>query len=102
MQQLLISIDRWFNQIDPGTHRRIKGLRLVTAFGLAALLATVPPIANGHAAALGPLAAGFALWASVSEAQTTRYRSARDLVLLCLAAGIGATSFAVIAPRLAG
>ena len=35
----LISIRGWFDRIDPGTHRRIKGLRLVTAFGLAALLA---------------------------------------------------------------
>src|ERR1700760_4351661 len=101
-ENLMAAIAARLDGIDPGTHRRIKGLRLVTAFGLAALLATVPPIANGHAASLGPLAAGFALWASVSEAQTTRYRSARDLVLLCLAAGIGATSFAVIAPRLAG
>ena len=97
---LMAGIAAWFDRIDPGTHRRIKGLRLVTAFGLAALLATVPQISHGHTAMLGPLAAGFALWASVSEAQTTRYRSARDLVLLCLAAGIGAASFALIAPRL--
>jgi|HubBroStandDraft_6_1064221.scaffolds.fasta_scaffold12318_7 hypothetical protein len=40
----LISIGSWFDRIDPGTHRRIKGLRLVTAFGLAALLAIVPHI----------------------------------------------------------
>ena len=97
---LIAGTAAWFDRIDPGTHRRIKGLRLVTAFGLAALLATVPQISYGHAALLGPLASGFALWASVSEAQTTRYGSARDLVLLCLAAGIGAASFALIAPRL--
>src|SRR5580692_8068810 len=96
----LIWIRGWFDRIDPGTHRRIKGLRLVTAFGLAALLATVPQISRGHATSLGPLAAGFALWASVSEGKTTRYRSARDLVLLCVAAGIGAASLALIAPRL--
>jgi hypothetical protein len=100
MQQLLISIDGWFNQIDPGTHRRIKGLRLVTAFGLAVLLATVPQIAHGHATSLGPLAAGFALWASVSEGRTTRYESAVDLVLLCVAAGVGAASYIVLAPLL--
>jgi hypothetical protein len=32
----------WIEQIDPGTHRRIKGLRLVTAYGIAALLGTLP------------------------------------------------------------
>jgi hypothetical protein len=51
----LISIGSWFDRIDPGTHRRIKGLRLVTAFGLAALLAIVPHISRGHAISLGPL-----------------------------------------------
>jgi hypothetical protein len=85
----------WFDRIDPGTHRRIKGLRLVTAFGLAALLATVPQISRGHAISLGPLAAGFALWASVSEAKTTRYESARDLAFLCIAAGLGAASLVI-------
>lgn len=83
------------DRLDPGTHRRIKGLRLVTAFGLAAMLATVPQIAHGRGMLLGTLAAGFALWASVSEARSTRYESARDLTLLCLAAGIGAASFAI-------
>jgi hypothetical protein len=73
----LISIGGWFDRIDPGTHRRVKGLRLVTAFGLAALFATVPQISRGHAISLGPLAAGFALWTSVSEGKTTRYESAR-------------------------
>lgn len=87
----------WFDQIDPGTHRRVKGLRLVTAFGLAAMLATVPEIAHGRAMLLGTLAAGFALWASVSEAGLTRYESARDLTVLCLAAGVGAASFAIAA-----
>ncbi len=100
MQQLLISIGGWFERIDPGTHRRIKGLRLVTAFGVAALLAKVPQIAQQHGTSLGPLAAGFALWASVSEGRTTRYQSACDLVLLCVAAGAGATSFVVLAPLL--
>jgi hypothetical protein len=42
----LVSIESWFDRIDPGTHRRIKGLRLVTAFGLAALLAIVPQISR--------------------------------------------------------
>jgi hypothetical protein len=91
----LISIGSWFDRIDPGTHRRIKGLRLVTAFGLAALLAIVPHISRDHAISLGPLAAGFALWASVSEAKTTRYESARDLAFLCIAAGLGAASLVI-------
>jgi hypothetical protein len=96
----LISIGGWFARIDPGTHRRIKGLRLVTAFGLAALLATVPQISRGHAISLGPLAAGFALWASVSEGKTTRYESARDLAFLCIAAGLGAASLVIFTPLL--
>ena len=96
----LISIRGWFDRIDPGTHRRIKGLRLVTAFGLAALLATVPQISRGHAISLSPLAAGFALWASVSEGKTTRYESARDLALLCIAAGLGAASLVIFTPLL--
>jgi hypothetical protein len=84
-------------RLDPGTQRRIKGLRLVTVFGLAAMLATVPGIAHGRGMLLGTLAAGFALWASVSEARSTRYESARDLMLLCLAGGAGAASFAILA-----
>jgi hypothetical protein len=94
--RLAATLDR----LDPGTHRRIKGLRLVTAFGLAAMLATVPGIAHGRGMLLGTLAAGFALWASVSEARSTRYESARDLTLLCLAAGAGAASFAIVAKGL--
>jgi hypothetical protein len=86
----------FLDRLDPGTHRRIKGLRLVTAFGLAAMLATVPGIAYGRGMLLGTLSAGFALWASVSEARSTRYESARDLTLLCLAAGMGAAGFAVL------
>jgi hypothetical protein len=72
----------------------------VTAFGLAALLATVPQIAQPHGPSLGLLAAGFALWASVSEGRTTRYQSACDLVLLCIAGGVGAASFVLLASLL--
>ncbi|MFT4115090.1 FUSC family protein [Bradyrhizobium sp.] len=90
----------WLDRIDPGTHRRVKGLRLATAYGLAAMLATTPALAEGRETLLGVLAAGFALWASVSEGQSTRYRSARDLLILCLAAGIGASLFAVLQPVL--
>jgi hypothetical protein len=94
--RLTTTIGARFDQIDPGTHRRIKGLRLVTAFGLAAMLATTPGFAHGRGMLLGTLAAGFALWASVSEARSTRYESARDLTLLCLAAGVGAASYAIL------
>jgi Fusaric acid resistance protein-like len=93
-------IGAWFDRVDPGTHRRVKGLRLVTAYGLAAMLATVPNIAQGYGPLLSPLAAGFALWASVSEARNTRSESARDLTWLCLAAGAGAATFALCARRL--
>jgi hypothetical protein len=93
LKRLATTLDR----LDPGTHRRIKGLRLVTAFGLADMLAAVPGIAYGREMLVGTLAAGFALWASVSEARSTRFESARDLTLLCLAAGGGAASFAILA-----
>jgi hypothetical protein len=86
----------WLERVDPGTHRRIKGLRLVTAYGLAASLGAlhdftrdVPP-----GVSIGALAAAFALWASVSEARSTRAESCRDLIVLCLAAAIGALSLA--------
>jgi hypothetical protein len=38
---------RWLDRIDPGAHRRIKGLRLVTAFGIAAMLGTRAEIVRG-------------------------------------------------------
>jgi hypothetical protein len=61
-------------------------------------------VANGlpDAASLSSLAGGFALWASVSEGQATRGKSARDLALLCVAATIGAVGFVGLAPVLAG
>jgi hypothetical protein len=34
----LTAAARWLDCIDPGVHRRIKGLRLITAFGIAAML----------------------------------------------------------------
>lgn len=96
----LVRFGAWLDQIDPGVHRRVKGLRLATAFGLAAMLATMPGLAEGREMKLGVLAAGFALWASVSEGQATRYQSARDLLILCLAAGIGAALFVGLQPVL--
>jgi hypothetical protein len=94
----------WLERIDPGTHRRIKGLRLVTAYGIAALLGHLPEFSQGlsNSAWLSFLAAGFALWASVSEARTTRAESSRDLVVLCAAAAVGAVSMIVLLPVLSG
>jgi hypothetical protein len=82
----------------------VKGLRLVTAYGIAAMLGALHDIAHGlpDAASLSSLAGGFALWASVSEGQATRAKSARDLALLSAAATIGAASFISLAPLLAG
>jgi hypothetical protein len=93
----------WLERIDSGTHRRIKGLRLVTAFGIAWMMAnlqglSIQPSGRGS---LGAMAAGFALWASVSEGRTTRAASSRDLALLVLAAVIGAIMMLGLAPVLA-
>jgi hypothetical protein len=92
----------WLNRIDPGAHRRIKGLRLVTAYGIAAMLGTMADIARAvpNGAALSSLAGGFALWASVSEGRGTRAGSTRDLLLLSAAAALGAASYIVLAPLL--
>lgn len=89
---------------DPGMHGRIKGLRLVTAYGIAAALGTVQDLAHplSGAMSLATLAGNFALWASVSEARATRPESSRDLALLCLAAALGAACFIGVAPILHG
>ncbi len=88
---------RWLDRADPGTHRRIKGLRLVTAYGIAAALGTLQDIAHSvpSSISLGYLAGSFALWASVSEGKTTRAESSRDLVLLSFSAAFGALLFVV-------
>jgi Fusaric acid resistance protein-like len=92
----------WLDRIDPGMHRRIKGLRLVTAFGIASMLGTMGDITHGlpGGASLNVLAGGFGLWASVSEGRATRAGSSRDLLLLSLAAVLGAMSFILLAPPL--
>jgi hypothetical protein len=89
------AVGRWLDQVDPGTHRRIKGLRLVTAYGIAAALGTLQDIAHSvpSSVSLGSLAGSFALWASVSEGKTTRAESSRDLALLSFAAALGAVLF---------
>jgi hypothetical protein len=93
---------RWLEHVDPGTHRRIKGLRLVTAYGIAAALGTLQDIAHSvpSGVSLGALAGSFALWASVSEAKTTRAESSRDLALLSFAAALGAVLFIAFSPLL--
>jgi hypothetical protein len=95
----LAAASHWLDQLDPGTHRRIKGLRLVTAYGIAAALGTLQDIAHSvpSSISLGYLAGNFALWASVSEGKTTRAESSRDLLLLSFAAALGALVFVVLA-----
>jgi Fusaric acid resistance protein-like len=92
----------WLDHIDPGTHRRIKGLRLVTAYGLGAALGTLQDVAHSlpRGLSLASLAGGFALWASVSEGRTTRFESSRDLLLLSAAAAFGAALFIGFSPLL--
>ncbi|CAB3762675.1 FUSC family protein [Paraburkholderia humisilvae] len=94
----------WLERVDPGAHRRVKGLRLVTAYGLAAALGALNDVTRDvhEGALLATLAASFALWASVSEASVTRAESSRDLALLCIATGIGAASYVALLPLLTG
>jgi Fusaric acid resistance protein-like len=100
----LTHAEQWLDRIDPGVHRRIKGLRLVTAYGIAAMLGAMPEISRAvpHASSLSSIAAGFALWASVSEGQATRIKSSRDLLLLNGAAVLGAAIMISLAPILTG
>ena len=99
---ILVSASAWLDRIDPGTHRRIKGLRLVTSYGIAAMFGTLLGNSRGSlsGALLGSLAGGFALWASVFEGQSTRASSSRDLALLCTAAVVGAISMIGFSPFL--
>ena len=98
----LFALGRFLDRIDPGTHRRIKGLRLVTAYGIAAALGVLQDIAHHVPGSipLSYLAGSFALWASVSEGKSTRSASARDLTLLSFSAGIGALLFVVLSEPL--
>ena len=99
---MLERIGEWLERIDPGVHRRVKGLRLVTAYGIAAMLGALL-YSSYHLSGgwvLSYLAAGFSLWASVSEGQATRWLSTRDLVLLNAAAVAGAASVITVGPLL--
>lgn len=97
-------IGAWLERIDPGSHRRVKGLRLVTAYAIAAMLGELLQRAYAlpGGTSLSFLAAGFALWASVSEGQATRWTSTRDLAILNAAAGMGAASVICLPPIHAG
>jgi hypothetical protein len=79
-----------------------RGLRLVTAFGIAAMLGTMGDVTHGlpDGASLNLLAGNFALWASVSEGRSTRGKSSRDLAVLSAAAAVGAASFSILVPLL--
>lgn len=101
--ELIDALGCFIERLDPGAHRRVKGLRLVTAYGLAVALGSLQDLTHrlSGAAMIGSLAGGFALWASVSEAQSTRRKSSRDLALLCGAAALSAAFFAVCSPLLA-
>jgi hypothetical protein len=68
------------------------------------MLGTMPEISRSlpHAASLSSLAAGFSLWASVSEGQATRIRCSRDLLALNGAAVLGALLMIALTPILTG
>jgi hypothetical protein len=102
MWAILTRLKNALERIDPGAHRRIKGLRLVSAYGMAEALGSLDCVsADVHAGlSIGALAGNFALWASVSEARATRGASSRDLAALCLAGALGAASFALLSPWL--
>jgi hypothetical protein len=51
---------------------------------------------------LSSVAAGFALWASVSEGRSTRPESCRDLALLVATAALGAAMMIAFGPMLTG
>jgi hypothetical protein len=98
----MMSVFQWLERIDPGMRRRIKGLRLVTAYGLGTALGALRDVTGAlpGATSLGSLAGSFALWASVSESRVTRGESCRDLAVLCAAAALGAAMQLTLSPLL--
>jgi hypothetical protein len=38
MNSMVERLGEWLDRIDPGVHRRVKGLRLLTAYDIAAML----------------------------------------------------------------
>jgi Fusaric acid resistance protein-like len=97
-------VNTYLDRLDPNATRRVKGLRLVAAYGIAVLIGTTRGFTHGlsSGASLGALAGGFALWASVSEGRTQRTTSTRDLAILIMAAALGATMMITIAPIISG
>jgi hypothetical protein len=89
-------------QLDPDGRGRIKGLRLVAAYGMAAVLGGLHALGNLQLppVELGFLAGAYALWASVSEARDDLKASFRDIVVLCITAGLGALFHIWISPLL--
>jgi Fusaric acid resistance protein-like len=81
----------------------IKGLRLVCAYALGQLLGEIlgEAFGIGHGVPLGFLISNFALWASVSEAQSKRLRIVVDLIALCAAASFGSALLVMATPELA-
>jgi hypothetical protein len=97
-------VNTYFDRLDPTATRRIKGLRLVAAYGIAVLIGTSRGLTHGlsSGASLGALAGGFALWASVSEGRAQRTTSVRDLTILTAAAALGAVMMITVAPIISG
>jgi hypothetical protein len=101
---LIRVVNTYLNRLDPNATRRIKGLRLVAAYGIAVLIGTSRGLTHGlsSGSSLGALAGGFALWACVSEGRTQRTTSTRDLAILTMAAAFGAVMMITIAPIISG
>lgn len=93
---------RLLQRVDPARVHRLKGLRLVLCYALAATLApTLARLLHVCApASLGMLAANIALWASVSDMRTAAREGAVDLPILCAAGMAGAASHVLSAPAL--
>jgi hypothetical protein len=99
---MALSLPAHIQRLDPDGRGRIKGLRLVAAYGIAALLGGLHALTTLQLppAMLAFLAGAFALWASVSEARDGLSESCRDLAVLCLAGGVGALLYIGISPLL--
>ena len=92
----------WLNEVDPGMHRRFRGLRLVAGYGMATAISYLSASLLGipNPEVLSSLANGFALWASVVEWQPTRRMAIRDLAVFVLAAAFGAFTYVYLRPLL--
>jgi hypothetical protein len=102
MQRSVRATRAWLDGVDPGAQLRLKGLRLVAAYAIAAALGGLWDIANHTSSGVrvASLAGGFALWGSVAEAREVRLAAYRDLVVLCAAATVGAVIYSLLSPVL--